>query len=271
MAFDLPTQAGLARDACILSHIEAGDFDQPWATVTSDDHGHHAEFQVSADALKIAGVRVNVTAALQQRIADRLGCLLLTPKLYDMCWAQRAVTLPPFPMPITSSTAAMVEHSAKIDKALALQGNPTGLISTTGKTWVIDEALCAHKGRAENYGWIFEGTSFYGLLGEVVASLMKDAKGVYVRAIQGRGWAHDPSHVDYSQVALFVQRACVVDGQPMDLVQVLQDPYLAPLASHTGRLTIWRQPGVDEEPGGTSVVMPEVLITPGEPDDPPQA
>lgn len=246
MALQLPDQASPAREQAILDLVSQGGFEIAWATVLSDHNGHHAEFQIMADALKIEGVRVNVSARTQQMIADQLDCLLLTPKLADLAWMQRDTTLPPFPRGNTngmSSTQAMLDHSAKIDKALTAFEGPMGLIGTVGKHWVIDNDLAIRNYRAMNYGWHFEGPNFQGMTGEVVASLQKDAKGRYTRLIQGRGMAHDMAHVDYSQVCVLALQTCLIDGQVARLSDVLQDPELAPLASHQGVMKVLRQPG----------------------------
>lgn len=259
---DLPPNHGPDRDATILHRVVVGQYDTiDIATVTSTYDGHSAEFTVFADALKMDGVRVNVSANLQQQIADVLGCSLLTPKLVDLLWLQRNVTLLPSPQPISASTQAMVDHSARIDKMLNAQGNPTGIIQTVGKFWVLDNDLLTHPGRAMNYGWHFEGASCQGISGEITASLIKDARGQYVRLIQGRGTAHDIHHSDYSQQCILVSRACVVDGKSRDILDILADPVLAPLASHQGVLRVLRQPGVPEVPGVTT--LPVITITPG--------
>ena len=231
------------REAYILEQVQAGNYDVRWTQVISSNAGHTAEFTVMADALKVEGVRVNVSARLEQGIADALGCLLLTPKLADLIWEQRTVTLRPYPREITASTASMLEHSMKIESALEALGGPTdGLIATVGKHWVIDKDLAAHPGKAENYGWHFEGAAFQGIKGETVASLAKDPKtGAYLRLIQGRGWCHDAGHVDYSQTCVLVLNTCRVDGCDMLLKDLLADPSLASLASHNGVVLNTRQ------------------------------
>lgn len=223
----------------ILEQIKAGNFEVTWGTIKSSIAGHTGEFRVFADALKIGGVRISVSAYLEQTIADMLGCTLLTPKLSDMIWQQRNVTLLPTPQPITSSSEGMIAHSKRIDAQLAAQGNPSGIYCTVGKNWVIDNDLLQHPGRAENYGWSFAGNSFGGQSwGAAVTPGL--------RLIQDRGWMHDPSHIDYSQDCVLVSKACLIDGQPANLVNVLQDATLAPLVSHQGPLKITRQPGVPE-------------------------
>lgn len=248
MALNLPPNATPAREQAILDLIDQGAHSIAWSVITSDHDGHHAEFWVFSDALKIDDVRVNVTAATEQKIADKLDCMLLTPKLADMIWAQRDVTLPPFPRGNTNgmaSTQAMIDHSAKIDAALAKLSEPYGLICTVGKHWVLDNALATKAvGTAMNYGWHFKGPSFQGSAFETTATMMKDENGQYVRLIQGRGTRHDMRHVDYSQICVLVSQECTVDGNTMRLSDVLSDPTLAPLANHGGVLKVLRQPGV---------------------------
>jgi hypothetical protein len=236
-----------AREAYILEQVQIGAYEARWSTVTSSIGTASAVFIVMADALKVEGVRVNVSAKLEQQLADTLNCSLLTPKLADLIWLQSAVRAAPYPRQITSSTQAMIEHSQKLDKLLVSLGNPIGLLSTVGKHWVLDKALTSHPGYAENYGWHFSGASFQGITGEVVATLTKDPKtGAYYRLIQGCGWAHDIHHADYSQTCVLVSKQCWVNGTLMNLEDVLADANLAPLAAHNGITPITRQPGVDQ-------------------------
>lgn len=195
MPLQIQSNPGPDRESAILGYISDGRFQVEYSTIKSSHGEHEAEFQVFSDALKVEGIRVNVSAETQQKIADMLGCLLLTPKLANLMWLQREVTLHPFPRPITATTEAMVEHSTKIDAALTKLGNPTGLIQTTGKHWVVDNEIPA--GKSMNYGWHFEGSNFQGIGGEVCATLSRDGHGQYIRLIQGRGTAHDMHHVDY--------------------------------------------------------------------------
>lgn len=257
----LPPDHGPARDAAILAYIQAGDYTAELRPITSTHNGRKATFFVFSDALKIHGVRVNASAKLLQQIADMLGCSLLTPKIADLAWMQRTVHLPPFPRQITSTTAGMIAHSADIDKALAKLNVPlTAFIQTVGKIWVIDNDLLIKVGKAENYGWHFEGPSHQGITGEVCASLQKGKNGQYIRLIQGRGWAHDMEHVDYSQIVLLMSQMCEVDGVAMNLVDLLRDPALAPLASHQGVMKVFRQPGVAVVPQITTL-LPTLDIT----------
>jgi hypothetical protein len=245
----LPTDtANPAYDTAVLANLS--QVQVVWVPLASNTpDGHNATFYVTADALKLEGVRFNVSARLQQRIADALGCLLLTAKLADLLWLQRGVTLLPSPQAITSSTKAMQQHSARVD-ALLQAGSPQGpIVQSVGKHWILDNDTLSHPGKACNYGWHFPGTSLGG-------SKWGAAVTPPLRLIQDRGWFHDEKHIDYSQTACLVSRACLVDGVKRDLADVLRDPQLAPLVSHQGPLRLLRQPGVslDSCPVGTAPV-----------------
>lgn len=202
---------------------------------------------VFSDALKIDDIRINVSAKGQQQIADLLNCILPTPKIYDLIWFNCEHKLNPSPQVISSSVKAMIDHSQRIDKFLAKIGNPDGLYFTVGKTWALENSLLKKKGMACNYGWNFSGNSFQGIKGEVCASLMKDPKtGNYCRVIQGRGFRHDISHLDYSQICYLVSRKCFVNDQECDILAVLQNPDYAKYLNHDGVLKLTRQPGVEE-------------------------
>lgn len=244
------------RDAYILSRIKVGDFDINWVPISSVINGHVATFWVSADALKVDGVRVTMTARGEQQAADLMGASLLTPKLADLMFLQADIVLPPMTRPLdvqngTMSTAkVMVAQSRDIDKAIIAKAGSLAdakdkLVSTVGKDWVITQALARKPEAGANYGWHFHGPKFANLSGEVMASLAKDpATGAYLRGLQGIGTRHDSiGHTDYSQNVRLVLNKVNVDGQIVPLATVLTTPELAPLASHEGAMTVLRQPG----------------------------
>jgi len=245
---DFPPGHGPDREKAILQAYEDGRTINDWSTINSEHNNHIAKFYVFDDALKVDGVRVNVTASTQQQLADKMGCALLTAKLADLIWLQAKNRLIPKPRTITSSTKAMIEHSAEIDKQLANLGNAAGLCSTVGKHWIIDEKLKAGSNKAINYGWHvpgkqLKGNRWRGISCEVCASLIKDPDTKqYARLIQGRSGAHNIGHTDYSQTCVLVARECIINGDKKDLAEILRDSELAYLANHTGPLEIIRQP-----------------------------
>jgi len=237
-----------AYAALVMEYIESGNIPIAWSTITSDYNGHHAEFYVPTDALMIEGVRIDVSAHLGQQICDLLGCLMLTPKLAELMWYQRQVTLNPVTLVHTpadtqfmATTAWMLKHSRAIDAQLAAQGNPSGLRCTVGKVWVIGKVLEAHPGLAINFGWQNATTGPMCVTPPPPPPAPPQPR---CHVIQDPGWYHPPSHIDYSQIFLGVRRDCLVDGQRRDIADVLRDPALAGLASYDGPLKLFRQPGV---------------------------
>lgn len=245
---DLPDSPGPTRDALILKHIVAGDAEVVWVPLTVSGNDRTIEVLVMQDALKLGGVRVGAGAGLAQQSADALGALLLTPKLLDLIYAARTVTIEP--MTQYSATEMLTTHwfekeSARIDAAIASSGGVAsgGIVQTVGKPWMITNALASHPGKACNYGWhVPPGSVVNNSWKSTPAYLSVTLPGVYV--LQQPGFAHGLDEADYSEMILLAHRACKVDGAPSDLVNVLQDASLAPLVSHEGPLTVLRQPGV---------------------------
>ncbi len=252
---DLPEEPGEEREQIIRQMVcrEAFYDDIEWSTISLNVEGTSMEFYVMSDALKIEGVRINVSAETQQHIADSLGCCLLTAKVLDIIWDRRAVTLEPSPQDIAATTQAMREYSGRIDMQLEAQGSPGGLKSTLGKHWVLTPE-CWTKNRvpqqACNYGWHFgPRDSIHGITGE------KSVTG-NTHVLQGRSFHHDIRHVDYNQICRLMARQCYINEELADLADVLQDPGLSRLISHNGPLPSHRHPFVDQKyQGKVSVGM----------------
>jgi len=230
------------RSQYIFDQVLAGNFEAKWSDLVYTTLGKEVRLQVMDDALKVDGVRVNVSATLEQRLADVFDASLLTSYVADQmfrCAVRRAT---PCPMSISTTVASMVKHSQSVDKQLL--PDSFGLVATCGKHWVLDKQLETKSHSACNYGWHFVGPSFQGIVGfEPVTG-----KGLFsagVRVIQPNATAHDPHHADYSQICQLVSQQCWIDGVEMRFSDVVKDPVLGYLVSHQGPLSIDRQPGVD--------------------------
>lgn len=254
----LPAVHGPERDRAIVDRIRQGNFDPiRFAPVAATSPGHTATFNVFADALKMDGVRIGTSARVAQQIADLLGCALLTPRLLDLTWMSRSVTLAPSPATTIvgmNSTASYNDHSARIDALLARTSPPSPLpsgflIQTVGKIWALDnDAPTKRYGArtATNYGWHWPGSKIQGIAPAVTPGLL---------VIQDPGWAHDLDHDDYSQTCVLVSRQCIVDGQARDYLDVIASAELAPLCSHQGVLHVLRQ-------GDVPVTSPILSVKP---------
>ncbi len=256
MNSNFPPNHGKEREEFIFNKVLSGESDFDFINISHSDGNNEITLSVFRDALKIDGMRVCVSAETQQKIADIVGCSLLTPKIADLIWINRDISIPPLPRKISSSTQAMISHSSDIDTHIK---DLIGLVSNTGKHWVIDNALEMNKGRAMNYGWHFLGNKFQGILCSSIPSGLKE-NGNQISVIQGRGTAHDIFHSDYSQTCVLVSKICKINGNEMDLHEVLQDEELSELISHQGPLKILRQPGVEEIKGVTVLAPTKIQI-----------
>ena len=263
-----------ARDAYVLQKVKDGEYYVNWLPVTVTSGGHKITFWVSGDALKIDGVRVEVSAFLQQQMADVMsrsggGVSLMTPRMVDLVFLEAYkngivvspitrsapptdwVNTPP-PKGSMTTSANMVTQSIDIDKLIiakagSLDAAKDKIVSTVGKVWSLSNTLpgkIADGGQAAmNYGWnMFTQPILHQNYDPVTPA--KNANGTPMRVFQGPGLAHNFNHQDYSQNAQFVLDDVVVDDQPMKLQALLSNPTLAPVVSHEGVMTVFRQPGV---------------------------
>jgi hypothetical protein len=246
------------REKYIIDRVIAGEFEAAWVPVEYAASGFVAKFNVMEDALKIDGVRVNVSAKLQQNLADLFDASLMTAQLADLVYARAVRRIDPAPMPISSTVASMVKHSSNVDNKLKKLSSSSGLVADPGKHWILDKKLEQLLGRACNYGWHFTGDSYQGLKGFSVPSSINRLNGSVVKVIQPNATAHDALHSDYSQVCQLVSQVCWVDGVEKRFSDLLVDPQLSILVNHQGPLKTTRQPGVPELKGQL-VMFPTII------------
>lgn len=248
-----------ARTQQLYETIKSGQYDDPeYLPVALSYGGHTGTAYVTADALKIYGVRINVDGYYAQLIADLLGGILMTDHVSDLAWQQASYR----PTPSTygelprvtkdssqsmmATTVAMLDHSAVVDQKLKALGYPGGgaLCGNLGKDWILnawpwDPGPAQHctwlnptllsVSAATNYGW-YTGTGL----------------------IQGAANCHDLHHADYSQVMRFIRYQMVVDGESRLAFEVIRDPELAGLLTGGGPLPGFRHPGVPIDNAGVA-------------------
>lgn len=230
----LPEPPGEDRETALFEAVMAGRVAPiTWVALRSEHDDRVATIYVAADALQVMdgdeAVRINVTPRTAQRIADALEAILPTPRICDLVWEQADVRIPPSFQAANATmahTSRMLQHHRAVEAKVA---GRTGLIENVGKHWVITERLTEEQDRAANYGWY-----------DHAAPTLRGAHRIW----QNVGLAHNLEHVDYSQVLRLVRRTCEVDGEEMDITDVLADPDLAGLVSDEGPLSFWRIPGV---------------------------
>jgi hypothetical protein len=149
-------------------------------------------------------------------IADRFGFVLPTPKMVDAIYDQSDVQLRPQPLPPVDamrSTGYYWRHERRIREQQRTRGAPLGaLISGQKKDMVLSNRLLARTGRVAIYGWHL-------------------APG---RPIQPLSTVHGAHYADYSHGVRLVSVVAYVDGRPRSMLDLLEDPKLAPLLSDEG-------------------------------------
>jgi hypothetical protein len=179
-----------------------------------------ATFWVTPDYLAVGSegdfLLVPLSPGIAQRIADRVGCLLPTPRMVDAVWAAARVHLEPLPIPPSPemTTVPVFEaHGRMIAAQWRDVSAPRGsLVSGHKKDVVITGAVASLPNRVAIYGW-------HRLTGEPIQPLYA---------------GHTERWVDYSHGIRLVLREMTLDGTPRDLPEVLRDPELAALLSDEG-------------------------------------
>lgn len=228
------------RSQELVKLIRQGAAEYKWADIKSQDGDRVLIMRVTAEPVKVAGVRINLTARGEQQAADALDVLLLTQKISDLIHEQADLKIQPqYQQWVNDGSMSradrMVEYSQILDRVIA--GRPFRLASNLGKDWILTPELFKSgnhpaslkpwKERGANYGWYQDSG----------------------KPIQPVGHAHGLDHADYSQLVRFVSPMAQLslDGgksfQIVKLADILTSNQYYPLASYQ-RLGAARHPGV---------------------------
>lgn len=248
------------RDAALLEMASLGQIAEPvWTTVSYTKDGHTIQFAVATDALMIGNsdpIRLNATHPTAQKLADLFGAMLPTTRMADAAY-QAGHQIAPQPGSSDShmsDTSRMIEHSDRVSRARALTGAADGeLIGDNGKHWVNTEQLLKPDGSMANMrdgnGNSVPGTIAAANFGWHTSPAMTNSispGGAPV--IQSIGLRHNDGHTDYSQVVQLYGTTLSIDGNPMKIEDIMQDPDLAYLVSDEvlkgTPARVWRYPAV---------------------------
>lgn len=223
---DISALSLAGREARIAREITAGnipDFLRVFAPVTVstvvDGTVHTATFEVTPDYLCVGSdtdfVRMPMTPATAQTIADRFRCILPTRKMVDAVYEQAAVRLAPSPIsPDTTditSVSTFYRHHQMIETQRA--GNATGpLLAGIKKDVVLTTRLIDRPGKVAIYGWHRLGGA----------------------PIQPLYLGHVDWYVDYSHGVRLVRNRMILDGRHTSVAAVLAHPVLHVLLSDEG-------------------------------------
>lgn len=159
-----------------------------------------------------------VRLATALAVAQRYGFVLPTSRIVDAVYQQAEVQLSPQPLPAgpqMRSTAYYERHNRMVLTQRAANGAPAGeLTAGDKKDLVITGRLWRFAERVAIYGWH-----------------RRDG-----RPIQPLSTVHGERYADYSHGLRLVSATAYVNGQPRRLLDLLQDPRLAPLLSDEGAI-----------------------------------
>lgn len=218
-----------AMDSEILEAILAGNvpaYQRRLVPVTLEAGGRSATLHVTCDYLAVGSdddfVRMPMTSAAAQRIANRVGATLPTPKLVDEIYRQAPAKLPPSWIdggPTYGTLADYRTHNDTLERKRRAAGFELGgLLAGHKKDIVLAEVLDDRPNRVAIYGW-------------------HKREGVVVQPVST---SHSCRYADYSHGIRLVDQLVMVDGQAQRASDILQDPELAHLLSDEGPLPVIR-------------------------------
>jgi len=230
-----------SRDEMIAEEVQRGNvpnFMRSFVPITISEAGNTLVYSVSPDYLCLGSdqdyIRVPLGAQAAQKIADAFGCMLPTAKMSNQIWKAAAAKLPPKPMSgITSNisgqayspaeflkkkmtdTDSFVEHNRLIQEQLSNR-RPGELVAGHKKDVVISNELATRPNKVAIHG-------------------LHNTKG---QAIQGGSWGHDIAYRDYSHGIRLVDKMATLNGKPVSLASIMQDPKNSALVSDEGPLKL---------------------------------
>jgi hypothetical protein len=223
------------REEKILAEVSAGNvpkFLRQLVPVSVSAGTVKALYFVAPDYLAIGSdddfLLTPLTPLTAQAIADRLDCVLPTPKMVDDIYANATVKLTPSPIPASpamTTVAVFLRHN-EIVRAERGQRPPGTLVAGHKKDVVITNKVFTTPGRVAIYGWH-----------------KRDGK-----PIQPLYTGHTASWVDYSHGIRLVSRRMMVDGVAKTIEEVLADRERSPLLSNEGLMLQTRYQRTNQSP-----------------------
>lgn len=210
-----------AREAAVLAEIRRGNvpsFQRRLQEVELTDGDHTATVRVMPDYLAVGSdedyVRVPMTPATAQALADDFGARLPTKRVVDAVWDQADVRLSPHALSSKrEATGTFLHHDDLIASQLREKDARLGALVAGHKKDVVNtRRLEQRRGRVAIYGWHLPDGS----------------------PIQPLSTVHHDGYVDYSHGVRLMADEMIVDGRRMTVDEVLRDPELSGLLSHEG-------------------------------------
>ena len=193
-----------------------------------DGREHRVTFWVTPDYLTVGSeddfLPFPLTARTAQRIADLVGGSLPTPRMVDAIWTSARIRLAPVrigPDKDMTTVRYFTRHAELIQGQRKVYGYSLGPLSAGHKLDVVlTPRLSSNPGGVALYGWHRPDG--------------KPIQPLYTGRMDGRPV--------FSHGIRIVHRKILIDGEEMDLLEVLRDPELAVLLSIDGVIQDPRYP-----------------------------
>ena len=230
--------AAWERAAFTLAQEEDGLTPWPFVPLTlSDGQGNTAVLQVQSDLLSIGPLedhlRLPLTPQTAQSILNLRGWLLPTPWLTYQIWRAAPVKVQPHGMVPNKfqNMDQFVAHSALLDQQVG-DAPPDALRAGLKKSVVVSNIMLP--GRVVIFGWYAPEPDIY--------DNGKPMNTPGRQPLQPKSNVHFDSFWDYSHGIRAIGPVAIVNGQPMNTVDLYQHPTLSHLVSNEGPVRAPRYP-----------------------------
>jgi hypothetical protein len=210
------------RDNSILAQCLSGNIPN-WMrefkpiTVT-DNVGNSLTYFVSPDVLCVGTdddfLRVSLNGYTARKVADAFDCMLPTKRMSDQIWQNANLRMMPTGMGASfqmTSVKTLMNHNAVIEKQRA--GRNFNIIAGHKKDIIIHSKLLTYTNNICIYGWHYP-----------------DGK-----PLQGTQYmAHDVFYQDYSHSIRLIAKQAVLNGQRIELTELLNNRQYCHLISDEG-------------------------------------
>lgn len=225
-----------AWESAVLAHARQDDL-TPWPWVNlplADAEGNTAVLRVQTDVLSVGPtqdfLRLPMRPIFAQNVLNLFGWLMPTPWLVYKMFQASALKLTPIPAQtnLGPNIAQYARHSQQINAQIAAKGGapPSGLISGLKKAVIVSNIYLP--GKVLIFGWYWPPPA------PDVYDDGKPWQDPSRQPIQAKSNEHGENYVDYSHGIHCVGPECIVNGQPMNTVDLYQHPTLYKLVSNEG-------------------------------------
>jgi hypothetical protein len=212
---------GQHREDNILTEFLSGNvpnFIRNFVSIDIESNNDKITYLVMPDVLSIGSdddfVRMPMNPITARKICDQYNCILPTKKMCDQIWKAATIKLEPQPKgaPYDNSmleSQTYLDHNNKIEKQL-MGKDKSQLVSGHKKDVIYAPSLVKDKSHVCIYGW-------FHLTGVAIQGPMPNCT------------FHEVTYKDYSHGIRLIAQDVIVNGQPKNIYDVLNDPKLCHL------------------------------------------